>query len=119
MRFARWVFAVAGVYGLLVITPLYFMEGAIGWQNQPEFYYGFVGLALVWQILFLFLARDPLRLRPIMIPAILEKLVYGIALIVLYCLGRIELASVLVASPDWLFAILFLTAYLRLKPKVS
>jgi hypothetical protein len=30
MKFARWVFLVAGIYGLMVNTALYFMEGVIG-----------------------------------------------------------------------------------------
>jgi hypothetical protein len=64
MKFARSVFPVAGIYGLIVITPLYFMEGVIGRKrppplNHPAFFYGFVGTASAWQALLLFLARDP------------------------------------------------------------
>jgi hypothetical protein len=45
MKFVRWVFLVAGIYGLIVITPLYFMEGVIGREtppplNHPAFFYG-------------------------------------------------------------------------------
>lgn len=59
MKFARWVFLVAGIYGLIVITPLYFMEGVLGGVTPPAlthpvFFYGFVGTALAWQVLFLF-----------------------------------------------------------------
>jgi hypothetical protein len=48
MKLARWIFAVAGVYGILVIAPLYFAAGQIA-QNDPpaithpEFFYGFIG----------------------------------------------------------------------------
>jgi len=47
MNYARWVFRVAGVYGLLVITPMYFMEEQIGVDspppiNHPEYFYGFI-----------------------------------------------------------------------------
>jgi hypothetical protein len=53
----------------LVIAPLYFLEATVGQKNppvisHPEFYYGFVGLALAWQFAFFVIARDPVRLRP-------------------------------------------------------
>jgi hypothetical protein len=59
MKFARWVFLIAGIYGLIVIAPLYFMEGVIRRVtppplNHPGFFYGFVSAALAWQVLFLF-----------------------------------------------------------------
>ena len=81
MKFAKIVFWIAGIWGFLMIMPLYFIFDLIGRQDpppitHPAFYYGFVGVALVWQLTFIFIARDPLRFRPIMIPAILEKLVY-------------------------------------------
>ncbi len=51
MKFARIVFLVAGIWGVLVIAPLYFLFDLIG-QNDPPaithpgFFYGFVGLGL-------------------------------------------------------------------------
>ena len=83
MRFAKGVFWVAGIWGLLVITPLYFMFELIGRKDPPAithpgFYYGFVGTALAWQIAFLVIAWDPVRLRPMMIMSIVEKFSYGI-----------------------------------------
>ena len=98
MKFARWAFLVAGIYGLLVITPLYFMESYINKQipppiSHPEFFYGFVGVGLAWQILFLVVASDPQRFRAMMLPSILEKISYGIALIVLRQQNRIAISS--------------------------
>jgi hypothetical protein len=51
MEFARWVFLIAGIYGLIVIAALYFMEVVIGRVtppplNHPGFFYGFVSAAL-------------------------------------------------------------------------
>src|SRR5579884_36129 len=85
MKFARIVFLVAGIYGLIVIAPLFFMEGVVNSTTppaitHPEYYYGFAGTALVWQIFFIVLSRDPLRYRPMMLMAVLEK-VTGIAFI--------------------------------------
>jgi vacuolar-type H+-ATPase subunit I/STV1 len=83
MKFARVVYWVAGIWGILVITPLYFVFELIGRKDPPAithpgFYYGFVGTALAWQIAFLVIAWDPVRLRPMMIMSIVEKFSYGI-----------------------------------------
>jgi hypothetical protein len=79
MKFAKAVFWIAGIWGFLTITPLYFMFDLIGRNDpppitHPAFFFGFVGLALAWQIAFLFIATDPARYRPLMIPSIFEKL---------------------------------------------
>ncbi|MGA7855661.1 MAG: hypothetical protein WCA15_20245 [Candidatus Acidiferrales bacterium] len=118
MKFARWVFLVAGIYGLLMITPLYFMEAFINKQtppaiSHPEFFYGFVGVGLAWQILFLVVASDPQRFRPMMLPSILEKISYGIALIVLHQQQRIPASSFRIGMIDWIFAVLFMISFLR------
>ena len=64
MKFAKIVFRVAGTWGLSVLTPLYFMFDLIGRNDPPPithpgFFYGFVGVALAWQIAFIFIATDP------------------------------------------------------------
>ena len=43
VRFAHWVFLLAGIVGLIEVAPLYFMENVIGAQatapiTHPEFY---------------------------------------------------------------------------------
>jgi len=73
MRFAKVVFWVAGIWGVLVLAPLYFIFDLIGQKDPPAithpgFFYGFVGVGLAWQIAFMFIARDPMRFRPLMIP---------------------------------------------------
>ena len=55
MKFTKVVFRIAGIWGLSVITPLYFMFDLIGRKDPPPithpgFFYGFVGVALAWQI---------------------------------------------------------------------
>jgi hypothetical protein len=54
VRFAKIVFWIAGIWGVLVITPLYFMFDLIGRNDPPPithpgFFYGFAGAALAWQ----------------------------------------------------------------------
>jgi len=118
MKFAKTVFWIAAVYGLVAITPLYFIFDKIPQRDPPPithpgFYYGFAGVALAWQIAFIFIARDPVRLRPMMIPSVLEKLSFGIAMIVLYLQHRVRLPDLALAGIDLLFAGLFLVAFAK------
>jgi hypothetical protein len=121
MKFAKIVFVAAGIWGVLLLVPLYFIFDLIGRQDpppitHPAFYYGFVGVALAWQVAFFIIARDPVRFRPIMIPSILEKLGYGGAIVVLYAQGRMGHAQDLVFGiADLVFAVLFFLAYVRTK----
>lgn len=122
MKFARIVFWVAGIWGFLIITPLYFLFDMIGKQDpppitHPAFYYGFAGVALVWQLTFILIARDPIRLRPIMVPAILEKLVWSVPVILLVSQKRMRSSDLLFAAIDLSLGALFLVAYLRTKDK--
>lgn len=120
MRFAKIVFLVAGIYGLLILAPIYFMENTIGQQTppaitHPEYFYGFLGAGLAWQVLFLVLSRDPARYRAMIFPSILEKVSWGIALIVLYSQRRLPLSTFAIGCVDWIFAFLFLAAYFTAK----
>jgi hypothetical protein len=118
VKFARGVFLVAGIYGLLVITPLYFLESFVGKRNpppitHPEFYYGFVGLALAWEIAFLVIAYDPVRLRPMMWPSMVEKFCYPVATSLLYFRGRLDSATWYVSLVDLIFLVLFALSWWR------
>jgi hypothetical protein len=121
MRFAKAVFLIAGIYGVLILTPIYFMEGKIGRDTppaitHPEYFYGFLGVGLSWQILFLVLSRDPLRYRAMILPSVLEKVSWGIALIFLFAQHRLRLSAFTIGSVDWIFAVLFIAAYVATKP---
>jgi len=121
MAFARGLFFVAAVYGVIVLVPQYFMEARIGRDfpppiTHPEHFYGFVGVALAWQVLFFIIARDPVRFRPAMIPAMLEKVAFGIAAIVLFAGGRLATAVLGAGLLDLVFAMLFVFAY-RMTPR--
>jgi hypothetical protein len=119
MKFARRLFNIAGIYGLLVLVPQYFMEAKNGRDypppiNHPEYYYGFVGVAVAWQVLFLILARDPKRYRLMIIPAILEKLGFAIAAFILYAQQRLGTTMLFAAAIDLLLGVLFIVAYVKL-----
>jgi hypothetical protein len=118
MKFARIVFLIAGMYGLVVLAPGYFFEQTIGRETpppitHPEFFYGFLGVALAWQILFLLIAHNPLRYRPMMIPSILEKLSYGAALIVLLKQHRVAISTFELGMADLVFAVLFAVSFVK------
>ena len=118
MRLAKGVFYVAGMWGLVILTPLYFLFDLIGQRfppaiTHPDFYYGFVGVALAWQVAFLVIARDPVRFRPLMVPAILEKFLYVISTGVLFAQGRLQSGQIAGAGADLVLGTLFVVAFLK------
>ena len=118
MKFAKIVFWIAAVYGILVITPLYFLYDTIGRQDPPPithpgFYYGFAGCALAWQFAFIVIARDPLRFRGMMIPSVFEKFSFALAQAVLYLQHRLHASDLFLGCIDGLFGILFFLSFFR------
>jgi len=118
MKFAKIVFRIAAIWGFLIITPLYFLFDLVGKNDpppitHPAFYYGFVGVALVWQFAFLIIASDPIRFRLLMIAAILEKLVYSVPVIILVSQKRMNPNDLVFAGIDLFLGVLFVFAYLR------
>ena len=118
MRFAKIVFICAGIWGILVLTPLYFLVDITGklWPapaNYPHFFYGFVSVAMAWQIAFLIIASNPERFRLMMIPAIVEKLGHVTTVGILYARGRIGQADAGTALPDLVLGLLFVAAFAR------
>jgi hypothetical protein len=118
MVFARRVFLVSGIYGLLVVGPLYVLEARIGEQQpppitHPEYFYGFVGVTLVFQLLFLVISRDPVRYRPIMLIGVLEKASYFIAIPILYAAGRVPFIVLVGSLFDFMWGCLFAISYAK------
>jgi hypothetical protein len=126
MRFAKIVFRIAGIWGLLIITPLYFLFDQTGIHNppaitHPEFYFGFVGVTLIWQIAFFVIASDPIRFRPFIIVAILEKLIYIVTVPALYLQHRVASNQLLWVCTDSILCLLFVVAYFKtpIKPRTT
>ncbi|HZS05350.1 MAG TPA: hypothetical protein VFD58_10990 [Blastocatellia bacterium] len=118
MKFARRLYLVAGVYGLLVLVPQLFTEERLGRDyppaiTHPEYFYGFVGSAVVWQVLFLILSTDPVRYRPMMVAAVLEKAVFGITAIFLFLQHRLAALVLGFGIVDLILGALFLVAYAK------
>jgi hypothetical protein len=119
MKFAKILFWIAGIWGILILTPLYLIFNLIGQKDPPPithpgFYYGFVGLGLAWQIVFFIIATDPVRFRPIILAAVIEKFSYAIAMIALHLQGRVHPSDLTFAFVDLLFGVLFIVAFLKL-----
>jgi hypothetical protein len=119
-RFSSIVFLAAGIYGLIVLVPGFFGEKIMADKmpptiTHPEFYYGFLGVAVAWQVAFLIIARDPQRFRPIIPAAILEKLTFCVACAVLLALGRIPLIVAMGGAGDFILGTLFTISYFRLR----
>jgi len=120
MKFAKITFYAAFVWGILILTPLFFLFDVIGRQDPPPithpgFYYGFLSAGLAWQFAFLVIAGDPVRFRTMMIPSILEKWGYGLSFAVLYTQRRLHPQDLAFAAIDTLFGLLFLIAFVKTK----
>ena len=118
MKFAKYTFLAAGIWGILVIIPPYFLETRIGLDNpppitHPEYFYGFNGAVLAWQVLFLIISRDPIRYRPAMVAAMLEKAGFVIAVPILFLQGRVGAPVLYFCFIDLVLGILFLVSYLK------
>lgn len=116
MRFARIVFTFAGIWGIAVLTPFYWLVDITGRHYQapteyPHFFWGFFAVTLAWQIGFLLIGSNPSRYRLFMLPAMVEKLGYVITLTLLYKAGRVAAADASAAIPDGLLGLLFVVAF--------
>lgn len=121
MLFARRVFLWAGIYGMLVLVPLYFMEEKLARDfppafSHPEQFYGFLGVALAWQFAFLVIARDVRRYRLFMLPAMAEKLLSSVSALLLYAADRVAAMAAAPAVIDLAIALFFAVAFFRSRP---
>ena len=114
--------AMGYVLGRIVVTavllPQYFLEEKTGRDfppaiTHPEYFYGFIGVTIAWQLAFLVISRDPIRYRPLMPVAVVEKAAFGPAMIVLYLLERVNLEMLGAGILDMLIGAFFIAAFLR------
>lgn len=120
MNFAKWIFRLSAIIGSITLIPFLFLEDVIAKAyppgiSHPEHYYAFLLLALCFQVLFLIISFDPVRYRMMIIPAILEKFSYVLCLATLFAKDRLGFETLVAASPDLIWGILFIAAYLKLR----
>jgi len=114
VKAARLVFGVAGVYGLIVLLPLFFAEPWLApAPSRPEDYYGFLGAAAVMQLLYLAIARDPVRYRPLMPLGMLSKFSFFATIAILWAQGRTAAPALAFATVDLLLGFAFGYAWKR------
>ena len=122
MKAPRLIFTIAGIYGLLVLTPFLFLERRVaestpGGLNHPEYYYGFLGSALVMQLVYLATGREPVRFRPLMPIAALAKAAFFATILILWLQERVPAPALEFASLDALLAFAFLHAWRVTPPR--
>ena len=118
MKFAKYTFLIAGIYGIIVLLPMYFLKDYVGEQNPPavthaEYFYGFVGVALAWQFVFLIISRDPAKYRALMLPSILEKAAWGVTVAILFLQNKVSVSTLGAGIIDSLLGVLFAVAYFK------
>jgi hypothetical protein len=118
VKFAKIVFVIAGVWGIFVLTPFYWLVDVTGRHypppsDYPHFFYGFFSVAIAWQIAFLLIGSSPARFRSLMIPSMLEKFGWVLTLALLYGQARISAQDAQAAVPDLLLGILFVVAFAK------
>jgi hypothetical protein len=110
MKFARAVFFLAGVFGVIVLTRGYL--NAPPRLVGPVFYYGFLGVALSWQATFFLIGADPSRYRPVMLAGALAKLTFFGTCMVLVYGGQLKWGVTAYTSfCDAAFAALFIASF--------
>jgi len=115
-RFAKWTYMAAGIYGLIALLPQYVLEEKIGRDfpppiTHPEHFYGFVGVAIAWQLAFLLISSDVRRYRPLMPVTVIEKLAFAIPVSVLFAQGRVPVEVLAFGMIDLVLGSLFLSAF--------
>jgi len=115
VKFAKIVFYAAGIWGIAILTPLYFSTSTLDRVPAPPvadpmFFYGFLAVTMAFQLVFLVIGSDPVRFRPLMFPSLVEKFGFIVSMVVLFSRGRVTQTEFVTTLPDLLLGILFIVA---------
>lgn len=118
MKFAKYLFLFAGISGLIMLVPQYFLEEKTGRDfppaiTHPEHFYGFIGVAITCQVMFLIISRNPVRYRAMMIPAVLEKFSFAVAVAILFLQNRVAAMIFGLGMMDLALGLLFALAFFK------
>ena len=124
MKMAKLTFRIAGIWGVLVLTPMFFLLDFVNRQAPPaithaDYYYGFVAIALVFQLVFFIISTDPARFRAMMIPSVLEKLSYTTIMLLFYMQRRVDGRMLFFGVADGMFGLLFLLAFFNTRESTT
>lgn len=112
VTFARRVYVIAAIYGFLAVPALYFTDAP---DPHRLLYFAFAGIALVFQGVFLVIARDPLRYAAFLPLTVFEKISFGIPALAFWSQRQAESDLALGGAVDLLFAALFIIAWLKMR----
>ncbi|RIV84524.1 hypothetical protein [Aurantiacibacter zhengii] len=112
VTFARRVYIIAAIYGFLAVPALYFTDAP---DPHRLLYFAFAGIALVFQGVFLVIARDPLRYAAFLPLTVFEKVSFGVPALAFWSQGQAADDMALGGAVDLLFAILFAAAWLKMR----
>jgi hypothetical protein len=119
VRTTSWLFRGAAIYGLVLLLPLYFLETTVAAPASrliaPEFFYGFVGAAGSFQLIYWMMGGDPMRYRPLMPVAVVAKLSFWIPVTILWAMGRTTTSTFVITCGDLILAIAFFAAWRSLR----
>lgn len=107
-RWVSWWFRGAAVYGFVVLLPQYFLPPPAGGE---VFFYGFIGTASAFQLVFWVIGGDPARYRALMLVGVVEKLAYGVPVLILFTQGRADTLYVGAAIIDLVLGAGFFLAW--------
>jgi len=110
--FVRRVYLVAAIYGFLAVPMLYFTDAP---DPHRLLYFAFAGIALVFQGVFLVIARDPLRYAAFLPLTVFEKVSFGVPALAFWSQGQAADDMALGGAVDLLFAALFVAAWLKVR----
>ncbi len=109
-QFASRVYFWAAIYGIAVLALAYIQPIPDPWHLT---HLGFVGTALVFQGVFLVIARDPRRFAPIMPVTFFEKLCFGVPSIAFAATGQTPPMSAFFGAIDLVLMVFFIMAWVK------
>ncbi|MES2096169.1 MAG: hypothetical protein V4459_05370 [Pseudomonadota bacterium] len=114
-----WLFRGAAIYGLILLLPLYFMERTAAAPaaalDHPEYYYGFVGAAAAFQLIYWVIGGHPARYRAFMPIAVIAKLGFWVPTTLHWLQGRAPVSTFILTNGDLILAIAFFVAWRSLR----
>lgn len=104
----------AGISGIILLFPLYFMQTETGETaiSHPAFYYGFIGVALAFQVLFIIISFDLAKYRMAIIPCFIEKFAFAVPVIILFSQSRVSDTIFWAGIMDLILGILFVIVFI-------
>lgn len=112
MRFARWSFLIAAIYGLIATLSLYFRAPLTA---ETQWLFVFAGAAAATQLAYLLIASDPLRYRMVIPVGIASKLSFALPIAILYARGQVPASAFAFGLLDLALAALFAVNFVRLR----